>query len=148
MVAERKKNRLPNKRESQNARNRSASAKWARNRGESSAHSRVKWTVDNINRTAAATGETRNGGKFRTFCKHPALLLPSLSQCQRRFPLYLSFLLSSSSHDSALRENTSTGFFRVAVSSVPRRKSLNVIKVFLEKILREVSSEFKGKPFI
>lgn len=46
----------------------------------------------------------------------------------------------ASSRDSASRENTSRGIFRDAVSLVPRRKSLNAIKVFLEKILREVSS--------
>lgn len=62
-AGERKKNRLPNKRESEKARNRSASAKWAGNKGKSSAHLRVKWTVDNINR-----GRCRwcaREGKFR-----------------------------------------------------------------------------------
>jgi len=137
----RKKNRLPNKRESEKARNRSASAKWAGNRGKSSAHLRVKWTVGNINRAVAVVGETQ-GGKFRYFLpcashRHP----PHAPKCGISPFYFLRISLSSSpSHDSTSRENTSRGIFRDAVSLVPRRKSLNAIKVFLEKILREVSS--------
>lgn len=136
-----KKNRLPNKRESEKARNRSASAKWAGNKGKSSAHLRVKWTVDNINR-----GRCRwcaREGKFRAilFALRVSRAVSRPPPSRRPHPVFLRISLTSSpSHDSASRENTSRGIFRDAVSPVPRRKSLNAIKVFLEKILREVSS--------
>lgn len=90
------KNRLPNKRESEKARNRSTSAKWAGNKGKSSAHLRVKWTVDNINRGPLPV--VREGGKISsdTFCpprvSHRLVLLPHAAL--PRFPSYLSYLLS------------------------------------------------------
>lgn len=123
------------------ARNRSASAKWAGNRGESSAHLRVKWTVDNINRAAAPPPPERNARRKisnDTFCPRVSPATPITVFLPVSFSLSLIF--SSLSHDSASRENTSREIFRDAVSLVPRRKSLNAIKVFLEKILREVSS--------
>lgn len=55
-------------------------------------------------------------------------------------PLLLFLSSSTSRPSSRIAREYFRRIFRDAVSLVPRRKSLNAIKVFLEKILREVSS--------
>jgi len=126
MATLRKKNRLPNKRESEKARNRSASAKWAGNRGKSSAHLRVKWTVGNINR-AVAVVEGTQGRKFRTIL-FAVCFAPSPSSCSQMrylfflFPSYLSFFLSFARLHIA-REYFERNFPRRGLAGTPKEIS-------------------------
>lgn len=144
-----KKNRLPNKRESEKARNRSASAKWAGNKGKSSAHLRVKWTVDNINR-----GRCRwcaREGKFRAilFALRVSRTVSSSSlapPCPRiSFVSLLPPLLRTTPHrERILREEFSATRSR----RYPEGNLLTRSKFSSRKSFEKSHPEFKGKPFI
>lgn len=147
-----KKNRLPNKRESGKARNRrSASAKWGGNRGESSAHLRVKWTVDNINTLLPLLERRAREENFERY-----FLLPRVSH--RRSPLPAApspalfssvsflppFLRTIPHRERILREEFSATRSRW----YPEGNLLTRSKFSSRKSFEKSHPEFKGKPFI
>lgn len=150
-----KKNRLPNKRESGKARNRSASAKWGGNRGESSAHLRVKWTVDNINtvlplprRVGRGRGENFERYFLPPRVSHRRSPLPPASLPRRPFsPPYqlLPPFLRTIPH----RERILRGEFSATRSRwYPEGNLLTRSKFSSRKSFEKSHPEFKGKPFI
>lgn len=110
-------------------------------------HLRVKWTVDKINRDGrnfqpshSAMPRRNERGNFRVILFVLPYAIDSLS-LSLSSPFFSLFLSSPTSRPSSrIAREYFRRIFRDAVSLVPRRKSLNAIKVFLEKILREVSS--------
>lgn len=127
-----KKNRLPNKRESGKARNRSASAKWGGNRGESSAHLRVKWTVDNINTLLPLprrVGLGSGGGRISTDTFYPRvsrtvapLFLPRPCRAGPFLLHIFSFLLSFARF-RIVREYFEGNFPRRGLTGTPKEIS-------------------------
>lgn len=136
------------------ARNRSASAKWAGNRGESSSHLRVKWTVDNINRAAVPPPLERNARRKMSNDTFYPRISPSQQPPISVF-LRISLSLSSSSSSSLLfrttphRERILREEFSATRSRwYPEGNLLTRSKFSSRKSFEKSHPEFKGKPFI